>query len=109
MPETLNDILVECAKLRGSYPLMHRTLREFSWFCSTCIFGWTQFDQVEMDTFITDFPRHAHLWANAQKEKDDIQAKWGPEYQLGDSELILFARAFLEYCHQEYDHKEGEI
>jgi hypothetical protein len=32
--DTLNDILVECCKLRGCYPLMHRTLHEFNWFCN---------------------------------------------------------------------------
>jgi len=37
--DPLNDILVECCKLRGCYPLMHRTLHEFNWFCSCVIWG----------------------------------------------------------------------
>ena len=39
MTDPLNDILVDCARMRGSYPLMHRTLNEFAWFCSCAIWG----------------------------------------------------------------------
>ena len=37
--DTLNDILIECARLRGCYPLMHRILDEFCWFCDAAISG----------------------------------------------------------------------
>lgn len=31
----VNEILMECARLRGCYPLVRRTLSEFNWFIST--------------------------------------------------------------------------
>ncbi len=107
--DALNDILIECAKVRNCYPLMHRTLSEFDWFCRTCIWGWTQTDQFEMDKIFTEYPQYVALLTDAQKEKEGIQAKWGDAYQYGDDELIRFARAFLEYCHEQYDKYAGEI
>jgi hypothetical protein len=79
MTDDLNSILVECAKLRGCYPLMHRTLSEFDWFCKAVIHGWTQYDQYQMDEMLTEYP-----------------------YEWGDDELIHLARAFLDYCRTTY-------
>ena len=101
--EDLNDILIGCAQIRGCYPLMHRTLSEFSWFCKTCIYGWTDMDQYEMDEIITKFPDMWNLWSDAKGEKDHIKDTWGSAYNWGDAELINLAKAFREYCHEQYD------
>jgi hypothetical protein len=52
--DPLNDILVECCKLRGCYPLMHRTLHEFNWFCNCAIGGAGPFIDGEIATAEAD-------------------------------------------------------
>lgn len=51
--DTLNDILIECARLRGCYPLMHRILDEFCWFCDAAISGFVSDDKKERRIYET--------------------------------------------------------
>jgi len=98
----LNDILVECAQLRNCYPLMHRTLSEFNWFCSTIIFGWTEFDQYEMDKILREYPGLWSFWSDARDEKEAIGNRWHGAYEPCEDELVRLARAFREYCEEQY-------
>lgn len=82
--DTFNDILIECAKLRGCYPFMHRTLDEFNWFCGAVIWGKLFKDDKERE----------------------ICVKYNEYYVHGDSELIVLAKVFLEYCKEEYGNME---
>ena len=86
MSDDLNEILKECAKLRGVYPdLMHRTLNEFNWFVRAVIWG-------ELTHVVDGGKRIYERWHNVTPIND------------GDS-LICYAKAFLEYCKEEY----GEV
>jgi hypothetical protein len=85
---------------------MHRTLREFEWFCSTCIFGWTQYDQCEMDEILREWPDGWSLWSDARDEKEAIANRWHRAYQYGDDELIRFAEVFREYCREQYEGRD---
>ena len=100
--DDLNSILVECAKLRGCYPLMHRTLSELDWFCKAIIHGWTQYDQYQMDEMLTEYPDAWSMWSYARDEKESIKNRWNAAYEYGDNELIHLARAFLDYCRTTY-------
>lgn len=77
--DRLNDILVECAKLRGCYPLVHRTLRQFNWFCRAVIFG-------------------------GNNEENRLKERFNKQYyDYGDGlELIRLGEAFLVYCRGRY-------
>ena len=101
--EDLNTILIDCSQIRRCYPLMHRTLSEFDWFCRTAIYGWSSFDQYEMDKILIEFPDGWKLWSDAREEKEHVKDKWGSAYNWGDAELINLAKAFREYCHEQYD------
>lgn len=82
--DTLNDILIECARLRGCYPLMHRTLHEFDWFCSAVI--WGKLSDNEEERMIYETYNYA--------------------FTNNDDELIKLAEAFLDYCRKEYNDME---
>ncbi len=110
--EDLNTILIDCAKLRGAYPLMHRTLHEFGWFCSACIHGWTSIDQYQMDDAIRNYtgklfdPEHImSIWENTKSDTKMVYDRWNDQYCPGDDELIRLGKAFREYCVETY----GEI
>ena len=82
--DTLNDILIECARLRGCYPLIHRTLVEFCWFCDAAICGFISEDEEERRIYET----YNYAFTN------------------NDDELIKLAEAFLDYCRKEYSSME---
>lgn len=85
MDDGLNEILKECAILRGTYPyLMHRTLHEFEWFVSAVI--WGDMGHIE------DGKRIYERWhKDAPRNSEDS--------------LLWYAKAFREYCKEEY----GEV
>jgi hypothetical protein len=108
--EDLNSILVDCAKLRGSYPLIHRTLNEFEWFCTACIYGWTAFDQYRMDEAIRNYTGRMFdvdtiilVWDDMKTEMKMVYDRWNDRYCPGDDELVRFGIAFREYCEEVYD------
>lgn len=82
--DTLNDILIECARLRGCYPLMHRILDEFCWFCDAAISG-----------FVSD-----------DKEERRIYVTYNYAITNNVDELIKLAEAFLDYCKKKYSSME---
>ncbi len=84
--EHLEEILSECAKLRGVTYTPHRTLREFSWFVSACIFG-----------------------EDGTEEEQKIHREYGERFNpdenpllYAESALLEWGRLFLEYCREEY-------
>ena len=106
--DTLSDILIECASLRCCYPLMHRTLREFDWFVTCCIWGWTEVDQYQMDEHLREYPDGWAAMVDQREQVRRIRNRWGDAYHYGEDELIRLARAFLEYCREEYKEGVGE-
>lgn len=103
MTDTLNDILVECCKLRGCYPLMHRILHEFNWFCSCVISGANPFTDIEIATAEADGDEAlAGVLKNRRNEEDRIRDRFGEWYSHGYDELIMLAIAFLIYCREQY-------
>ena len=111
MIDDLNAILIECAKVRNCYPLMHRTLHEFDWFVSAVMYGWTSLDDARWDG--TGFlpGEIAQDKAAAREEQKTeytaIHNRWHMVYNPDEDELIRLARAFLEYCHEQYDGDDG--
>ena len=107
MRDTLNDILVECARMRGSYPLMHRTLNEFAWFCSCAIWG----AGATIDTEIAaaeaagDAFRTGAL-KDRRNTENGIRDRFRDRYKYGADELIRFAEAFRIYCREQYGDEE---
>lgn len=71
----LEDILYECAMLRGVDNVSHRSLHEFDWFVQECIFG-------------------------SLKGKYEGKKKELPEW--GKRPLRNWALLFYEYCLEEY-------
>lgn len=108
MTDMLNDILVECAKMRGTYPLMHRTLHEFNWFCDCVIGGASPFIDIEIATAETvgDEAR-ARALKDFRNEEDGILNRFGEWYSPGSDELIRLAKAFLIYCREQYGGEEA--
>ncbi|MFA5407379.1 MAG: hypothetical protein WC343_01250 [Bacilli bacterium] len=103
MTDTLNDILVECARLRGCYPLMHRTLHEFDWFCSCAIFGAEAILGYEiLRAENGGDSKHATALRDRQTTENGIRARFKSHYSYGDDELVRLAEAFLVYCREEY-------
>ncbi|MDD3967105.1 MAG: hypothetical protein PHP63_08690 [Candidatus Marinimicrobia bacterium] len=105
--DDLNEILTECAQLRGCYPLMHRTLHEFDWFASCVIFGWTQFEEYTAKEHIKKHPEAEKAMQEKKEEYQKIFNKWHGAVTY-DNELIALAKAFREYCHEEYDSDVAE-
>lgn len=99
----LNAILVECAKLRGCYPLMNRITHQFNWFTNVLVFGWTKFDDYRIDHDRNSADFNNQFWAEQRQEYERIHTRWGSYYEHGDKALINVAKAFLEYCHEQYD------
>jgi hypothetical protein len=107
--DTLNDILVECCKLRGCYPLMHRTLHEFNWFCNCAIGGAGPFIDGEIATAEADGDEAlAGALRDRRNEENAIQNRFGEWYSHGSNELIRLAEAFLIYCREQYGDEEVE-
>jgi hypothetical protein len=102
--DALNDILVECAKLRGCYPLMHRTLRQFDWFCSAVIFGGDfvlKHDIRKAEAAGDDSIARGlrALW----DEENGLKARFNERYYQYDGlELVRLAEAFRIYCKEQY-------
>ena len=107
--DELNEILIECAKLRGCYPLMHRTLHEFEWFVTVVIWGWSFSDVVRMgeDRKSSDYTEQ--FWIDQMKEYERIHNRWNHAYTCSENDLINEARAFLEYCQEEYGEENDTI
>jgi hypothetical protein len=107
--DTLNDILVECCKLRGCYPLMHRTLHEFNWFCNCAIGGAGPFIDGEIATAEADGDEAlAGALRDRRNEENGIRDRFGERYSYGSDELIRLAEAFLIYCREQYGDEEVE-
>ena len=79
--EHLEDILMECAQLRGVQRLPHRTVHEFDWFISACIWGDLHGDE------------------NEKEIEDRYGKRFNPD---ADNLLLEWARLFREYCREEY-------
>jgi len=109
--DRLNDILVECSKLRGCYPLIHRTLHEFMMFCETVIYGVNPGLSAIIDAFERegyDFAVINGLRAKLEEDKR-IYAKYRKYYKHGNNELVKLANVFLKYCKQKYRDKDGDV
>ncbi len=101
--DPLNDILVECCKLRGCYPLMHRTLNEFAWFCSCAIWGAGPFIDGEIATAEVDGDEAlAGVLKDRRNTENGIRDRFNERYRHGSDELILFAEVFREWCQEQY-------
>ena len=83
--DELNENLMTCAKLRGSYPLMEKTLYEFSDFCNKVIESQNAVGQK--------------LYGD---EGIKLSEKYLPQVTWDDQVLVTFSRLFLEYCRTEY-------
>jgi len=104
MTDALNDILIECCKLRGCYPLMHRTLFEFSEFCEGAIFGVTEYHNYLVNETEKNYPGTPFV-AIRKEERERarrIHERWHDWYVYGDDELLKLAEAFLTYCREQY-------
>ena len=107
MSDPLNDILVECCKLRGCYPLMHRTLNEFAWFCSCAIWGAGPFIDGEIATAEADGDEAlAGFLKDRRDTENGIRYRFNDRYKYGADELIRFAEAFRIYCREQYGDEE---
>jgi hypothetical protein len=112
--DPLNDILVECAKMRGCYPLIHRTLHEFAWFCSAVIWGADPGLEAEAQKAEQNQnPDVASFLRERIDIEDGIKARFNREYYgygdgHEDEELIRLAEAFRIYCQEQYLSQEDE-
>ena len=107
MSDQLNDILVECCILRGCYPLMHRTLHEFNWFCSCVIWGAGPFIDGEIATAEADGDEAlAGVLKDRRNEENAIRDRFREWYSCGSDELIRLAEAFRIYCREQYGDEE---
>lgn len=109
MTDQLNDILIECCQLRGAYPLMHRTLYEFDWFCSAVI--WGSSDRLKRSVAKAEDAGDEALagaYRDIQITEDTIRARFKEDYfdYADGAELIRLAEAFRIYCREEY---AGEV
>lgn len=86
----LNEILKECAKLRGVYRLQHRTLKEFDWFVSTIIFK----------TWANPGPDYA--------EAAKLKKYAGREIKNDENALLEWGKLFLEYSREEFEAGDAE-
>lgn len=110
MTDTLNDILVACCKLRGCYPLMHRILHEFNWFCSCVICGASPFIDIEIVAADADGDEAlAGALKERRDEEDRIRDRFGEWYSHGSDELIRLGKAFLIYCLEQYGGEEAGV
>jgi len=106
--DPLNDILVECAKMRGCYPLIHRTLHEFDWFCTAVIWGADPGLEAEAQKAEQNQNLYAASFLRERIAiEDGIKARFNREYYgygdgHEDEELIRLAEAFLVYCREQY-------
>lgn len=81
-------MLKECCRLRGlSLSLIHRTMREFSWFCSAVIWGEN----------------------SANEEERRVYKMFNETFRYaGDNTLERWIEIFYEYCKEEYDENKKE-
>ena len=107
MSDSLNDILVECCKLRGCYLLMHRTLHEFNWFCSCVIFGAGLLIDLEIEQAEADGDEvYVKALKDRRNEENAIHDRFGEWYSPGPDELIRLAKAFRIYCREQCGNEE---
>ena len=105
--DPLNDILVECARIRGCYPLMHRTLHEFDWFCTAAIWGSGRLLVHEIQQIMAQGNIEAAKYLTERRDlENSIRARFNTCYQSGPDELIRLAEAFLAYCREQYSSQE---
>ena len=71
----LEEILYECAIMRGVQSLQHRTIHEFNWFVKECVFGKLKEKYKDKMSFMND-------------SRENVMRKWG----------LLF----YDYCYEEY-------
>jgi len=86
----INSLLMYCAFLRNVYCLPHRTLNEFRWFVSACLFNednhWNEIEEIY----------GSGLREKYTKRFDEIYEPCKPD------SLILYARLFRDYCYEIY-------
>lgn len=89
----LNEILKECARLRGVYRLQHRILKEFDWFVGTIIFKtWENLGPDYMEA------------AKLKKYADRPQT-----FKNDENALLDWGRLFLEYYREQAEEWEKEM
>ncbi|MFA7121960.1 MAG: hypothetical protein WC277_10820 [Bacilli bacterium] len=102
MSDTLNDILIECARLRGCYPLMHRTLHEFDWFCSSTIWGCGPSVEHEIERGKGGYD-HIQALKERRRIENGIRDRFEAlKFAYDGQDLIRLAEAFLTHCREEY-------
>jgi hypothetical protein len=72
---SLEEILYECASLRGVINVPHRALNEFNWFVQECLFG---------------------------KFQDKYNSRMKELSPWNGRELKNWGLVFYDYCHEEY-------
>jgi len=97
------------ANSAAGYPLMHRTLHEFNWFCSCVIWGAGPFIDGEIATAEADGDE---ALAGVLKDRRTRRTGSGTDsvngISYGSDELIRLAEAFRIYCREQYG-DEGAI
>ncbi len=89
-PDDLNEILKYCAFLRGTYRLLHRTLREFEWFVEACLFDRDESWVGEMEIYGADI-------------REKYVTKFREYYNPCDEQILIkHALLFQEYCYEIY-------
>ena len=113
-PETLEEILNYCAFVLGQGGLEHRTLRHFSYFVDSLVFG-----EAEYETFVAaykdkEIPKEGTIeyfgYTIAKGRAEDalkIFTKYHPVYSNDRGNLLEYAKAFKQYCLDEYGSYQG--
>ena len=84
---SLEKILAECAYLRNTGSVPHRTIKEFAWFVSSSIFGSNKID----------------IEGNLLQKENKIEPHCCSK---PENKIIEWGMAFLEYCKKEYGEEE---
>lgn len=84
----LNEILKECAELRGVFRLQHRTLKEFSWFVGAVLFReWEHPDRQDQEEY------------QALRKYADRP----DSFKNSENALLEWGRPFLEYYREQVE------
>jgi len=92
MTDELNEILKECAAIRGVHNLQHRILHEFDWFVGCIIW---------------------HKWEKFPEDEDCQKLKKYSSFEVKDcnNALLEWGKLFLDYYHEkeiEWNHQLDE-
>lgn len=80
--KTVEGILIECAKLRGTEDVMNRTLHEFNWFVQSAVFG----NELPF-ALIPTYPNSR-----------EIYTRYHSRMSCSGGELLWWATLFHEHC-----------